>query len=88
MATVYVPASGLVFSTLDGKAIARLSRDEHGGVLELYDDRQEPTARFSSGALANGHTRRAAQKNPFLIDDEDPWVTPERPRSTASDPGF
>jgi hypothetical protein len=38
-ATVYVPPGGLVFRATDGTALARLSRDAHGGTFELFDDR-------------------------------------------------
>jgi hypothetical protein len=69
LATIYVPSDGLVFRTFDGKPIARLSHDGHGGVLELYDDRQEGILRFSSGAL--GASRSA--REPYVLDQEDPW---------------
>jgi len=41
-ATVYVPADGLAFRTFDGRVVARLSYGAHGGVFELYDDREQP----------------------------------------------
>jgi hypothetical protein len=69
LSTIYVPSDGLVFRTVDGRPIARLSRDVHGGFLELYDDRQEGVARFSSGAL--GPTRSA--REPYVLDQDDPW---------------
>jgi hypothetical protein len=69
--TIYVPWEGLVFRTPDGRAIARLSRDAHGGILELYDDRQESGARLSSGALGASHP---AAREPYALDDEDPWT--------------
>jgi hypothetical protein len=69
--TIYVPADGLVFRTIDGKPIARLSHGTHGGVLELYDDRQEAAARFSSGTI--GATRSSARE-PYVLDEEDPWI--------------
>jgi hypothetical protein len=70
LSTIYVPSDGLVFRTLDGRAIAKLSHDAHGGFLELYDDRQEGVARFSSGALGVPHS---AARDPYVLDQEDPW---------------
>jgi hypothetical protein len=46
--TLYVPPSGLVFRALDGTPIARISRDAHGGIFEVYDDRQQPIHRISA----------------------------------------
>ena len=69
LSTIYVPSDGLVFRTLDGKPIARLSRDAHGGFFELYDDRHEGAARFSSGALGVPH----AASEPYVLDQDDPW---------------
>jgi hypothetical protein len=43
--TIYVPSNGLVFRTLDGKPIARISHDARGGVFELYDEQQQPMRR-------------------------------------------
>jgi hypothetical protein len=40
-ATLVVPVGGLVFRAPDGTALARISRDAHGGVFELFDDRHE-----------------------------------------------
>jgi hypothetical protein len=51
-ATLYVPPDGLVFRTLDGTPVARISRDAHGGVFELYDDQQRPVRRVPAGAPA------------------------------------
>jgi hypothetical protein len=66
----------LIFRTPDGKAIARLSRDAHGGVLELYDDRQEAAARLSGAVLGASHP---AAREPFALDDDDPWTAPKAP---------
>jgi hypothetical protein len=35
--TVYVPTEGLVFRSTDGRAIARLGYDAHGGFFDLYE---------------------------------------------------
>jgi len=43
-ATLYVPPDGLLFRAPDGRAVARLSYDAHGGVFEVYDDRERPAA--------------------------------------------
>ena len=44
-ATVYVPSDGLAFRTFDGRVVARLSYDAHGGIFELYDDHEQPAVR-------------------------------------------
>jgi hypothetical protein len=44
--TVYVPTEGLVFRRFDGRMVARLSYDAHGGVFELFDERERRTARM------------------------------------------
>jgi hypothetical protein len=44
-ASVYVPSDGLAFRTFDGRLVAKLSYDEHGGVLELYDEHEQPRRR-------------------------------------------
>jgi hypothetical protein len=74
LSTIYVPADGLVFRTFDGRPIARLSRDAHGGFLELYDDRQDGVARFSSGAPGPAHPAR----EPSVLDQDDPWRPGQR----------
>jgi hypothetical protein len=52
-ASLYVPPSGLVFRTLDGTPIARISRGAHGGVFEVYDDQQQPIRHWpASGPMA------------------------------------
>ena len=67
--TIYVPWEGLVFRTPDGRAIARLSRDANGGVLELYDDRH--AARFGAGAMGLSHP---GARESYALDEEDPWA--------------
>ncbi|HEV3193264.1 MAG TPA: hypothetical protein VGY54_22300 [Polyangiaceae bacterium] len=84
--TIYVPADGLVFRALDGRPIARLARDAHGGFLELYDDRRASAVRFPSGAAAA--PERAAPSNAFVIDDEDPWKASAQPAAGADSSGF
>jgi len=45
VSTIYVPPDGLVFRSLDGKPIAKLSRTGRGALFELCDDAQENSAR-------------------------------------------
>ncbi len=49
--TIYVPPRGLVFRTLDGKAVARLSYGPDGAVLELFDAGERTGGRLSSLTL-------------------------------------
>jgi hypothetical protein len=82
---IYVPWEGLVFRTPDGKAIARLSRDAHGGLLELYNDRQEEAARLSGGAISASHP---AAREPYSLDDDDPWTAGSAAKAPRSPIGF
>jgi hypothetical protein len=50
-ATIYVPSDGLAFRTFDGRVVARLSYDAHGGVFELYDEREQPAAHVRADAF-------------------------------------
>jgi hypothetical protein len=50
-ATIYVPADGLVFRSPEGKTIARISSDASGGVLELYNEKEQPGARLRTGGV-------------------------------------
>jgi hypothetical protein len=51
-AAVYVPADGLAFRTLDGRVIARLSYDNHGGNFEVYDQHERPSVAVRPGFVA------------------------------------
>jgi len=51
-ATIYVPTDGLAFRTFDGRVVARLSHDAHGGVFELYDERELPVTRVRAESFA------------------------------------
>ncbi len=42
--TVYVPSDGLAFRTFDGRVIAKLSYDAHGGILEILDEHERAAA--------------------------------------------
>jgi hypothetical protein len=68
--TLYVPARGLVFRAPDGTALARLSRDAHGGTFELFDDRHEVSTRVQRAAPLSP----VLAPNPFEI-DADPWTS-------------
>jgi hypothetical protein len=77
ISTLYVPAGGLVFRSMDGKPLARISEDSHGGALELFDDRREVSARFQGS-----RTPVLAQQNPYTLEERDPFSGP------APSPGF
>ncbi len=51
--TIYVPSGGLAFRTFDGHVVATLSYDEHGGVLELYDEHEKPASRIRGNQLSS-----------------------------------
>lgn len=59
-ATIYVPSDGLAFRTFDGRVVARLSYDEHGGVFELFDQHEQPAGRVAASALGRGASTPAA----------------------------
>ena len=84
VSTVYVPAEGIVFRATDGKAIAKLSRDAHGGFLELYDDSQDVGVRLSSGVSRPTPTRPPRES--YLLDDDDPFINRGPPASIARPP--
>jgi hypothetical protein len=48
-AAVYVPAEGLAFRALDGRVVARLSYDGHGGHFQLYDQHERPSVALRPG---------------------------------------
>jgi hypothetical protein len=77
ISTIYVPADGVVFRSFDGRPIARLSRDVHGGLLEVYDDHDEATVRVSSGTFAplkGSGVAPPGSSRVFTLDDQDPWL--------------
>jgi hypothetical protein len=51
--TIYVPSDGLAFRSFDGHIVAKLSYDEHGGVLELYDEHEKPSSRIRGNQLSS-----------------------------------
>jgi hypothetical protein len=81
VSTLYVPAGGLVFRSIDGTPLARISRDSHGGTLELYDEHGELAPRGASRTPTAVPAKVA--ENPY-VDIRDPFTT-----SAASDlPGL
>lgn len=78
---ITVPAEGLVFRSPDGHPIARLSRDMHGGVFELYDDRQEVVTRLGN-TVRPVAAAKELHPNPYVVDEADPFA------STSPGPGF
>lgn len=88
ISTIYVPADGVVFRSFDGRPIARLSRDAHGGLLEVYDEHDEATVRVSSGTfspLKNSGIEATGASRVFTLDDQDPWLA--APPSPGPRPG-
>jgi hypothetical protein len=51
-ASVYVPSDGLAFRAFNGRVVARLAYDDHGGFFELYDEHEQPSARLRGDSLA------------------------------------
>lgn len=81
-ASITVPPEGLVFRSPDGRPLARLSRDAHGGVFELFDDHQEIATRVPNVV----HAIPAAKElhpNPYVLDEDDPFASAAPPG-----PGF
>ena len=65
-AAVYVPAEGLAFRALDGRVVARLSYDGHGGNFEVYDQHERPSVALRPGYVAET-TRPAAPAPIFTV---------------------
>lgn len=71
-ATMYVPSDGLAFRTFEGRVVARLSYDAHGGVFELYDDHEQAAVRVRGeppGRVAPTTTAPATLQPPKRPDD-------------------
>ena len=63
--TVYIPAEGLSFRTIDGHLVAKLSRNASGGVFELVDDKEAGIVRLSVGSgSARVSSRPPSQERP------------------------
>src|ERR1700722_9707086 len=50
-ATIYVPSDGLAFRTFDGRVVARLSHDAHGGMFELFDEHEQAAGRVRADSF-------------------------------------
>jgi hypothetical protein len=73
-AAVFVPAEGLAFRALDGRVIARLSYDGHGGDFEVYDQHERPSVALRPGFAAET-SRPAAAAPVFTVSG--PTDTPD-----------
>jgi hypothetical protein len=52
--TVYIPSDGLVFRTFDGRVAAKLLYGPHGGVFEVFDEREQPSGIVRGGSSMTG----------------------------------
>lgn len=59
-ATVYLPAEGLTFRSLDGHLVARLWSDARGGAFEVYDNHERPAGALRAGLVADAPRAGAA----------------------------
>jgi hypothetical protein len=57
--TLYVPSDGLAFRTFEGHVIARLSYDDRGGLIVLYDRNERPSNVLHADALQSQSFLRA-----------------------------
>jgi hypothetical protein len=44
VSTFFVPSDGLIFRAFDGRMVARLSYDTSGGIFDVYDSHERPSA--------------------------------------------
>jgi hypothetical protein len=63
--TVYVPVDGLAFRSFDGRVVARLAYDRHGGYFELYDGDERPSTALQASTPADGSDGRLRPRNPL-----------------------
>lgn len=78
VSTVFVPSEGIVFRSLDGRPIARLSREASGGVIELYDENEQVTTRLTAATPSIPKAKQGAcacttSPQSVMLDDLDPW---------------
>jgi hypothetical protein len=73
VSTLYVPQGGLVFRSVDGSPLARISKGARGGVVEVYDERHEVASRLSA---PRGNLPRLVDDNPYASNDDnlDPFL--------------
>lgn len=57
--SVYVPADGLTFRTLDGRVIARLAYDQGGGYFDVFDGSEHAAATVRAEAIGDPAVTRA-----------------------------
>jgi hypothetical protein len=75
-ATIYVPSDGIAFRSFDGHVVARLSYDTHGGIFDVYNEREQPGARLRadsigrSSPLARPDASSKAPLAPFASPDD------------------
>lgn len=78
-ASIYVPSDGLAFRTFDGRVVARLSYDAHGGMLDLYDEHELPVTHVRTDGAARASIPAALPA---------PAATPGPVRPQRDDLGF
>lgn len=78
-ATVYVPSDGIAFRAFDGRLVARLGYDAHGGTFELYDEHEQLAGRVRGDALTRVPPPSAVTPAP---------ATPAPRRPSGDDFGF
>jgi hypothetical protein len=81
-ASVYVPSDGLAFRTFDGRVVAKLAYDGHGGFFELYDEHEQPAGRV------RGEARPAALATPLATPLAGPSQPSAQPQRARADLGF
>jgi hypothetical protein len=82
-ASVYVPSDGLAFRTFDGRLVAKLAYDGHGGFFELYDEHEQLSGRIRSDVPARGNT----STGPAATTQAAPLDAPAQ-RARGADLGF
>jgi hypothetical protein len=78
-ATVYVPSDGIAFRSFDGHVVARLSYDAHGGIFDVYNEREQVAARLRADSVGRG--------SPLARPDASSRVPPA-PFASPDDVGF
>jgi hypothetical protein len=69
--TVYIPSDGLVFRTFDGRVAAKLLYGPHGGVFEVYDEREQPSGIVRGGSTFSGHVGSTPVEKTGAVDPKD-----------------
>jgi hypothetical protein len=63
-ASVFVPAEGLSFRAMDGRMVARLSYDAHGGSFEVFDGRERSAGALRAGPVSDASRAPAPLASP------------------------